>query len=118
MLQQNQQESDSQTDIVELLLKRQAELSALLEVTRAINSNVASQTLIEMLEMIMRNNLRVKKFRLLLLNIEEFHCVANFGGEIEAHEDIQAMAAELLPLKVPVHVTENKNPILLAARLY
>jgi sigma-B regulation protein RsbU (phosphoserine phosphatase) len=111
MLQQNQQDSDSQTDIVELLLKRQAELSALLEVTRAINSNVASQTLIEMLEMIMRNNLRVKKFRLLLLNIEEFHCVANFGGEIEPHEDLQAMAVELLPLKVPVHVTGNKNPI-------
>jgi sigma-B regulation protein RsbU (phosphoserine phosphatase) len=107
----NQQESDSQIDIVELLLKRQAELSALLEVTRAINSNVASQTLIEMLEMIMRNNLRVKKFRLLLLNIEEFHCVANFGGEIEAQEDLQAMAAELLPKKIPVHVTDNINPI-------
>jgi sigma-B regulation protein RsbU (phosphoserine phosphatase) len=111
MLELNQQESDSQIDIVELLLKRQAELSALLEVTRAINSNVASQTLIEMLEMIMRNNLRVKKFRLLLLNIEEFHCVANFGGEIEAHEDIQAMAAELLPKKVPVHVADYANPI-------
>jgi sigma-B regulation protein RsbU (phosphoserine phosphatase) len=111
MLDQNQKESDSQIDIVELLLKRQAELSALLEVTRAINSNVASQTLIEMLEMIMRNNLRVKKFRLMLLNIEEFHCVANFGGELEEHEDVQAMAAELLPEKIPVNITSHSNPI-------
>ena len=36
-------DSDVQIDIVELLLKRQAELNALLEVTRAINSNVPSQ---------------------------------------------------------------------------
>ncbi len=105
-------ESDAQIDIVELLLKRQAELNALLEITRAINSNVPSQTLVEMLEMIMRNNLKVKKFRLLLLNIEEFHCVSNFGGELESFEDLQFIVKELLPLKVPVHTANHPNSII------
>lgn len=104
-------ESDAQIDIVELLLKRQAELSALLEITRAINSNVSSETLVEMLETIMMNNLRVKKFRLLLLNIDQYFCVSNFGGELEAPEDLQVIADELMGLKIPVNITEHKNPI-------
>lgn len=60
----------------------------------------------------MRNNLKVKKFRLLLLNIEEFHCVSNFGGELESFEDLQFIANELLPLKVPVNITHHQNPII------
>lgn len=104
-------ESDNQVDIVELLLKRQAELSALLEITRAINSNVPSETLVKMLETIMRNNLRVKNFRLLLLNIDQYFCVSNFGGELEASEDLQQIADELMPLKVPVNISEHQNPI-------
>ena len=39
--------------LIELLLKRQSELNALLEVTRAINNNKPTQFLLEMLEMIM-----------------------------------------------------------------
>ncbi|HEX7367321.1 MAG TPA: PP2C family protein-serine/threonine phosphatase [Pelobium sp.] len=104
-------ESDPQIDIVELLLKRQAELSALLEITRAINSNVPSETLVEMLETIMEKNLRVKNFRLLLLNIDQFFCVSNFGGELEAPEELQQIADELMPLKVPVNISEHENPI-------
>ncbi|MBC7654856.1 MAG: PP2C family protein-serine/threonine phosphatase [Oligoflexus sp.] len=104
-------ENDSQVDIVELLLKRQAELSALLEVTRAINSNVPSQSLIEMLEMIMQNNLRVKKFRLMLKNIDQFYCVSNFGDELEEFEELQLIADQLLPSKVPQQLTEHPNPI-------
>ncbi|WP_442796147.1 PP2C family protein-serine/threonine phosphatase [Pelobium manganitolerans] len=111
MLEHDSSESDAQIDIVELLLKRQAELSALLEITRAINSNVSSEALVEMLETIMRNNLKVKKFRLLLLNIDQFFCVSNFGGELEAPEDLQLIADELLPLKVPVHIASHSNPI-------
>ncbi len=103
---------DAKTDIVDLLLKRQAELSALLEITRAINSNVPSQVLIDMLETIMRNNLKVEKFRLLLLNIEQFYCVSNFGGELENFEDLQFIADELLPLKVPVSIRDHPNPII------
>ena len=56
-------ENDDQIDLIELLLQRQAELNALLEITRAINSNVPSETLIEMLEIIMKGNLKIGKFR-------------------------------------------------------
>ncbi len=111
MQEHDSSESDAQIDIVELLLKRQAELSALLEITRAINSNVSSDILIEMLETIMRNNLRVKKFRLLLLNIDQYFCVSNFGGELEAPEDLQIIADELMSLEFPVNISEHKNPI-------
>ncbi|WP_017257213.1 PP2C family protein-serine/threonine phosphatase [Pedobacter arcticus] len=111
MQEHDSSESDAQIDIVELLLKRQAELSALLEITRAINSNVSSETLVEMLETIMRNNLRVKKFRLLLLNIDQYFCVSNFGDELEAPEDLQVIADELMPLKYPVNITDHQNPI-------
>ncbi|MBK0384108.1 PP2C family protein-serine/threonine phosphatase [Pedobacter sp. SD-b] len=104
-------ESESQVDIVELLLKRQAELSALLEVTRAINSNVPSQTLIEMLEMIMRNNLRVRKFRLMLRNIDQFFCVSNFGDELEDFEDLQKIGDELLPLRNAQKITKHQDPL-------
>ncbi len=104
-------ESDAQIDMVELLLKRQAELSALLEITRAINSNVPSETLVKMLETIMKNNLRVKHFRLLLLNIDQYFCVSNFGGELEASEDLQKIADELMPLKVAVNIADHKDPV-------
>jgi sigma-B regulation protein RsbU (phosphoserine phosphatase) len=76
----NLSEDDNQIDLIELLLKRQAELNSLLEITRAINSNVPSDTLIEMLEIIFKNNLKIGKFRLMLQNIDEFHCVSHFGG--------------------------------------
>ncbi|HET8829087.1 MAG TPA: PP2C family protein-serine/threonine phosphatase [Pelobium sp.] len=111
MQEHDSSESDAQIDIVELLLKRQAELSALLEITRAINSNVPSETLITMLETIMRSNLRVKNFRLLLLNIDQYFCVSNFGGELEASEDLQKIADELMPLQVPVSISDHENPI-------
>lgn len=110
-MQEHDSSESAQIDIVELLLKRQAELSALLEITRAINSNVSSETLVEMLETIISNNLRVKKFRLLLLNIDQFFCVSNFGGELESQEDLQLIADELMPLKIPVNISDHENPI-------
>lgn len=112
MQEHSSSDSDVQIDIVELLLKRQAELNALLEVTRAINSNVPSHTLVEMLEMIMRNNLKVRKFRLLLQNLEEFHCVSNFGGDLESFEELQQIADDLLPGKIPVRISNHPNQVL------
>ncbi len=109
---QNQSDNDDELDLIELLLKRQAELNALLEITRAINSNVSSNTLVEMLEMIMLSNLKVRKFRLLLQNINEYHCVSNFGGELESFENLQSIAAELSSLKTPVHISGHPDPLL------
>ncbi|MBU0694986.1 MAG: PP2C family protein-serine/threonine phosphatase [Bacteroidetes bacterium] len=102
-------ENDGQIDLIELLLERQAELNALLEVTRAINSNVPSETLIEMLEIIMKGNLKIRKFRLLIQNINEFYCVSNFGGELESFENFQEIAQELIPLKIPIETTHHPD---------
>lgn len=109
---QNASENDEQIDLIELLLKRQAELNALLEVTRAINSNVSSETLVEMLEMIMKNNLKINKYRLMLQNLEEFYCVSNYGGELESFEDIQHISKELIELKIPIPIVEHPDPLL------
>lgn len=110
----NQQfsESDDQIDLIELLLQRQAELNALLEITRAINSNVSSQTLIEMLEIIMRGNLKIGKFRLMLENVSEFHCVSHFGGELESFENFQYLAKEFSKLKIPIQITDHPHPVI------
>ncbi len=105
----NHSENDDQIDLIELLLERQAELNALLEITRAINSNVPSQTLIEMLEMILMNNLKIKKFRLMLQNIDEFHCVLNFGGDLESFEELQFIAKELAKIELPIPISEHPH---------
>lgn len=107
-------ESDDQIDLIELLLQRQAELNALLEITRAINSNVSSDTLIEMLEIIMKGNLKIGKFRLMLENVSEFHCVSHFGGELESFEDFQFIAKELSELKIAIPITDHPHPAISA----
>lgn len=101
---------EEQIDLIELLLKRQAELSALLEITQAINSNVPSPVLLEMLEMIMNNNLKVVKYRLLLKEEDEFECVSRYGGDDA--EDFLAISRELLELKNPTQLSDHPDPIL------
>ena len=103
-------ENDDQIDLIELLLQRQAELNALLEITRAINSNVPSETLIEMLEIIMKGNLKIGKFRLMLENVSEFHCVSHFGGELESFEDFEYIAKELAGLKIAIPISDHPHP--------
>jgi sigma-B regulation protein RsbU (phosphoserine phosphatase) len=105
-------ENEDQIDLIELLLKRQAELNALLEITRAINSNVPSDTLIEMLEMILKSNLKIGKFRMILQNADGFDCVSNFGGAVETFEELQYIAQELAELKIPIAISQHPSPII------
>ena len=104
---------DEQIDLIELLLKRQAELNALLEVTQAINSNVPGTVLIEMLELIIKNNLKVGRFRLLLKDGNEFICVSQFGGDTEEEsEDYNFISKELIELKNPTQLSDHPDPAL------
>ncbi|SMO37040.1 PP2C family protein-serine/threonine phosphatase [Solitalea koreensis] len=57
-------QANDQQDILELLIKRQVELNSLLEITRAVNSNQSKETLFQMTELILRNQLRVGKLRI------------------------------------------------------
>lgn len=104
---------EEQIDLIELLLKRQAELNALLEVTQAINSNVSGAVLIEMLELIIKTNLKVGRFRLLLKDGNEFICVSQFGGDTEEEsEDYNFISKELVELKNPTQLSDHPDPVL------
>ena len=60
---QSIEEISGEDELIRLLLKRQSELNSLLEVTRAINKNISTPVLIQMLEVIMQNYLQVGRLR-------------------------------------------------------
>ena len=63
---------NNESELVQLLLKRQAELNSLLEITQAININSAPTVLFEMLEVILNVHLRIGSIRLLIREGEHF----------------------------------------------
>ncbi|WP_304067479.1 PP2C family protein-serine/threonine phosphatase [Pedobacter glucosidilyticus] len=107
----NISKDEEQIDLIELLLKRQAELNALLEITQAINSNVPGSVLIEMLELILKTTLKVGRFRLLFKNEDDFICVSQFGGDLEYDEDYNAISKELIELKNPTELSDHPDPV-------
>jgi len=81
---QNIEEISGEDELIRLLLKRQSELNSLLEVTRAINKNISTPVLIQMLEVIMQNYLQVGKLRFLIEHDGGFVCISSYGGEVES----------------------------------
>lgn len=98
-----------ENDLIQLLLKRQAELNALLEVTLAINKNSAASVLFEMLEVILRVNLNVGKMRLLIRESDQFACVSRYGGEIETSKALLAICPILEPIKSITSLNTHKD---------
>lgn len=86
---------DKDLGIVELLLKRQAELNSLLELTQAIIKNSPSPILYGMLKLIFSVHLNVKKMRLMIREEEKFNCVAKYGGAFENPEMFDLMHTQL-----------------------
>jgi sigma-B regulation protein RsbU (phosphoserine phosphatase) len=80
---QNIDEISGEDELIRLLLKRQSELNSLLEVTRAINKNISTPVLIQMLEVIMQNYLQVGRLRFLIEHEGSFVCISSYGGEEE-----------------------------------
>ncbi|HEY1024578.1 MAG TPA: hypothetical protein VGE26_05390, partial [Sphingobacteriaceae bacterium] len=78
-----------ENELIQLLLKRQAELNSLLEVTQAINKNMAASVLFEMLEVILKVHLKIGKMRLLIREDDHFYCASRFGGKAEAPQTLQ-----------------------------
>lgn len=99
-------------ELIRLLLKRQAELNALLEVTQAINKSASTLILIEMLESILKDYLHVGKFRFMTEIEGRFKCVSFYGGEFEQHRVLFNACKGLGKLKGPVHVHLYENDIL------
>ncbi len=63
---QNIDESSAEDELIRLLLKRQTELNALLEVTQAINRDTGTPILIQMLQVILKSYLQVGMLRFLI----------------------------------------------------
>ena len=101
-----------ENDLIQLLLKRQAELNALLEVTLAINKNSAASVLFEMLEVILRVNLNVGKMRLLIRENDQFACVSRYGGEIETSKALLNICPLLDPIKSITSLNTHKDDVL------
>ncbi|HXI00590.1 MAG TPA: PP2C family protein-serine/threonine phosphatase [Sphingobacteriaceae bacterium] len=81
--------SSGENELIQLLLKRQAELNSLLEVTQAINKNTAASVLFEMLEVVLTVHLKVGTMRLLIKDMEHYYCASRFGGEFEKPKALQ-----------------------------
>ncbi|HTE00906.1 MAG TPA: PP2C family protein-serine/threonine phosphatase [Mucilaginibacter sp.] len=92
---QNIEEISGEDELIRLLLKRQSELNSLLEVTRAINKNISTPVLIQMLEVIMQNYLQVGKLRFLIEHEGSFVCISSYGGEIESTKSLHQSCKKL-----------------------
>jgi sigma-B regulation protein RsbU (phosphoserine phosphatase) len=109
---QNNNDSSGEDELIRLLLKRQSELNSLLEVTRAINKNTPTPTLIQMLEVIMKNYLQVGKFRFLIEKDGAYSCISKYGGDIESAVTLNQTWAHLNKIKSPAQLTEHTDKIL------
>lgn len=99
-------------ELIRLLLKRQAELNSLLEITQAINKNASTIVLIDMLEVIMKDYLHVGKFRFLTEMEGRFKCISYYGGEFEQHKVLINSCKGLGKFKGPVSVGLYENNVL------
>jgi phosphoserine phosphatase RsbU/P len=84
-----------ENELIQLLLKRQAELNSLLEITQAINKNSEPSVLFEMLEVILKVHLKIGKMRLMVKEDDHFFCAARFGGEQESPRGLQQICQHL-----------------------
>lgn len=108
---QNIEEITGEDELIRLLLKRQSELNSLLEVTRAINKNISTPVLIQMLEVIMQNYLQVGKLRFLIEHEGSFVCISSYGGEIESTKVLH-QACKRMKTKSPVPLSQHDDAVL------
>ncbi|MCO5936818.1 serine/threonine-protein phosphatase [Mucilaginibacter sp. RB4R14] len=108
----NNNDTSGEDELIRLLLKRQSELNSLLEVTRAINKNTSTPTLIQMLEVILKNYLQVGKFRFLIEKDGVYSCISKYGGEIESAVTLNHTWAHLSKIKAPAELTSHADKIL------
>jgi sigma-B regulation protein RsbU (phosphoserine phosphatase) len=109
---QNNQDSSGEDELIRLLLKRQSELNSLLEVTRAINKNTPTPTLIQMLEVILKNYLQVGKFRFLIEKNGAYSCISKYGGNIESPLTLNNTWVHLNKIKSPAPLIDHTDKVL------
>ncbi|PTQ99877.1 sigma-B regulation protein RsbU (phosphoserine phosphatase) [Mucilaginibacter yixingensis] len=109
MQQTNNQGED---ELIRLLLKRQSELNSLLEITRAINRNSATPVIIQMLEAIFKNLLRIGRMRLLVEKDDSFICLSKYGGQFETLPVLLRACNTLKKIREPFALIHSRNFLL------
>jgi len=109
---QHTEANSGEDDLIRLLLKRQSELNSLLEITRAINRNMATPVLIQMLEVICQNYLHIGKLRFLIEDEGNYICIAKYGGKFEHTGELHKACQQLKKIKAPSPISGSKNAIL------
>lgn len=94
------------------MLKRQAELNSLLEITQAININSPSSVLFEMLEVILNVHLKIGEIRLLIKEGEHFYCATRFGGKFENAKTLQQTCQALIDFRNITSLKSQDDPLL------
>jgi sigma-B regulation protein RsbU (phosphoserine phosphatase) len=109
---QNNQGSSGEEELIRLLLKRQQELNSLLEITRAINKNLPTTVLVQMLEVILKDFLQIGRFRFMIEKDDTYNCISKYGGEIETASLLNNTWAHLKKIKAPSALSKHTDEVL------
>ena len=106
------EETAGEDELIRLLLKRQTELNALLEVTQAINNNTGTPVLIQMLTVILKSYLQVGKLRFLIEKEGKYFCICKYGGINESTASLQYSCLLLNKVKSTIAVADHNDQLL------
>ena len=109
---QNTGDTSSEDELIELLLKRQTELNALLEVTQAINQGYSTSALVQMLIVILQSYLQVGKFRFIIEEDGGYKLQGKYGGDFESASALQAACLKLKKIRSPVPIARHEDELL------
>ena len=105
-------EISAEDELIRLLLKRQTELNALLEVTQAINKDTRTSVLIQMLQVILKSYLQVGKLRFLIEKDESYVLLSKYGGDIEPIGALHNACLKLSKIKWPTPLANHEDELL------
>jgi len=109
---QNIDEISPEDELIRLLLKRQTELNALLEVTQAINKDTGTGVLIQMLQVILKSYLQVGKLRFLIEKDGTFVLLSKYGGDIEPVGTLHKACLKLDKIKTTIPLADHEDVLL------
>ncbi len=96
----------SELAVKDKLELRELELSALLEITQAINNNLPEESIFKIYEFTLRANLLINKLALYVMD-EEWACKVNFGSGINCFD--HEIPEEFLSLKAISEVSDKSK---------
>src|SRR5476649_2423658 len=109
---QNIETLSAEDELIRLLLKRQTELNALLEVTQAINKDTGTPVLIQMLQVILKSYLQVGKLRFLIEKNGSYDLLSKYGGDIEPVGTLHTACLKLNKIKWTTGLADHEDQLL------